>query len=157
MQQLLSANVKCRRKARRCVSGLLTILTNHITALVLMELTKHCWEQHRHHKTPASSCLSERQQIHTTTVRWGFFSPLCISHDASDPPPNDKVLIDFKRAQQDWAEKELKKEMPSESLVGGEKSRIVSSLQLLLLQNKQCHKLKESFDTGEDGAITNPA
>lgn len=61
------------------------------------------------------------------------FFPLYISHNASDPPPNDKVLIDFKRAQQDWAEKELKKEMPSESLVGGEKNSIVSSLQLLLL------------------------
>lgn len=63
----------------------------------------------------------------------GFFSSFYQLHDSSDPPPNDKVLTDFKRTQQDWAEKELKKEMSSESLVGGEKNRIVSSLQLLLL------------------------
>lgn len=76
MQELLSANAKHSRKARRCVSGLLKTLTNHITALALMELTKHCWDQHGHssgQKTLASSCLSERQQIHRTTVRSGFF------------------------------------------------------------------------------------
>lgn len=79
MQELLSANLKCSRKARRCVSGLLKTLTNHITALALMELTKHCWEQHGHssdQRTLAgeNSCLSEWQQIHKTTVRSEVFS-----------------------------------------------------------------------------------
>lgn len=117
-----------QQEGQKVCLRLLKTLTNHISALALMELTKHCWEQHGHssdQKKKTLASLSERQQIHTTTVRSGLFSPLCIS---SDPPPNDKVLTDFKRTRQDWAEKELKKEMPSESLVGGEKKCIVSSL-----------------------------
>lgn len=79
MQKLLSANVKCCRKPRRRVWRLLITLIYHITALSLTEHANHCWEQHGYssdQKTLASSCSSERQQIHTTTVRSGFFPPV---------------------------------------------------------------------------------
>lgn len=102
----------------------------------------HCTDSNGTHKTllgaaraPDNTCklllIWEAANPYSHCQIRGFF-PLCISHNASDPPPNDKVLIDFRRAQQDWAEK-LKKEMPSESLVGGGKNCIVSSFQLLLL------------------------
>lgn len=87
----------------------------------------HCWEQHRQwaENTCKLLLIWEAANPYNHCQVRAFF-PLCIS--SSDLPANDKVLADFKRTQQDWAEKELKKEMPSESLVGGEKNRIVSSL-----------------------------
>lgn len=37
-----------QQEGQKVCLRLLKTLTNHISALALMELTKHCWEQHGH-------------------------------------------------------------------------------------------------------------